>query len=387
MSPSLCYYLSTDISTLNIRVRAIDSPVSMFILNIHNHISPTFRNNKPQTIYISLVSVHVEKYKFLRDILQLIHLPRAVYNSSTSRGTNPAANVISVVMGSDRLALLIDGDNVSAKVITGVLAEIAKHGTASVRRIYGDWTQPNLGPWKRCLLEHSIQPVQQFAYTTGKNATDGAMIIDAMDLLYTGRFTGFCLVSSDSDFTRLAVRIREQGLAVYGFGEAKTPRPLISACDRFYYFHALEAVPPPPDETAPPPINPDSFIDAAVRRPVIATPQGNQAGAGVSPITAAPGPSGAATGRLDAEALRILRMAVDACAEDDGHANLATVGSYLTKQSPDFNAANYGFSKLRELAEASGILNVELVRRPNAAPICMVQLSDTSKRDKRRRLS
>lgn len=289
-------------------------------------------------------------------------------------------------MGSDRLALLIDGDNVSAKVITGVLAEIAKHGTASVRRIYGDWTQPNLGPWKRCLLEHSIQPVQQFAYTTGKNATDGAMIIDAMDLLYTGRFTGFCLVSSDSDFTRLAVRIREQGLAVYGFGEAKTPRPLISACDRFYYFHALEAV-PPPDETAPPPINPDALADAAARRPVIPAIQSNQAGAGVSPMTTAPGPSGAATGRLDAEALRILRMAVDACAEDDGHANLATVGSYLTKQSPDFNAANYGFSKLRELAEASGILNVELVRRPNAAPICMVQLSDTSKRDKRRRLS
>ncbi|KAK7698285.1 hypothetical protein SLS64_012649 [Diaporthe eres] len=295
-------------------------------------------------------------------------------------------------MGSDRLALLIDGDNVSAKVVTGVLAEIAKHGTASVRRIYGDWTQPNLGPWKRCLLEHSIQPVQQFAYTTGKNATDGAMIIDAMDLLYTGRFTGFCLVSSDSDFTRLAVRIREQGLAVYGFGDAKTPRPLISACDRFYYFHALEAVPPPPppsDEAAPPPINPDASTDAAAaaRRPVIATIQGSQAGAGVSPTITAPGPSGAATGRLDAEALRILRMAVDACAEDDGHANLATVGSYLTKQSPDFNAANYGFSKLRELAEASGILNVELVRRPNAAPICMVQLSDTAKREKRRRLS
>lgn len=290
-------------------------------------------------------------------------------------------------MGSDRLALLIDGDNVSAKVITGVLAEIAKHGTASVRRIYGDWTQPNLGPWKRCLLEHSIQPVQQFAYTTGKNATDGAMIIDAMDLLYTGRFTGFCLVSSDSDFTRLAVRIREQGLAVYGFGEAKTPRPLISACDRFYYFHALEAVPAPADETAPPTtINADALADAAARRPVAPAIQSNQAGTGVSPITA-PGPSGAATGRLDAEALRILRMAVDACAEDDGHANLATVGSYLTKQSPDFNAANYGFSKLRELAEASGILHVELVRRPNAAPICMVQLSDTSRKEKRRRLS
>lgn len=290
-------------------------------------------------------------------------------------------------MGSDRLALLIDGDNVSAKVITGVLAEVAKHGTASVRRIYGDWTLPNLGPWKRCLLEHSIQPVQQFAYTTGKNATDGAMIIDAMDLLYTGRFTGFCLVSSDSDFTRLAVRIREQGVTVYGFGERKTPRPFISACDKFHYFDALEAI--PPDE-ATPAVNADAVADAvAARRPVVPTINSVQAGAGISPTITigAPGPSGPATGKLDAEALRILRMAVDACAEDDGHANLATVGSYLTKQSPDFNAANYGFSKLRELAEASGILNVELVRRPHAAPICMVQLSDTSQREKRRRLS
>lgn len=282
-------------------------------------------------------------------------------------------------MGSDRLALLIDGDNVSAKVITGVLAEIAKHGTASVRRIYGDWTLPNLGPWKKCLLEHSIQPVQQFAYTTGKNATDGAMIIDAMDLLYTGRFDGFCLVSSDSDFTRLAVRIREQGLTVHGFGERKTPRPFISACDKFYYFHALETA--PPDEI-PPAISPD-----VASRPV-APPTGHsiQAGASDSPTTA-PAPSGAATGRLDKEALRILGKAVIACAEDDGRANLAIVGSYLAKQSPDFNAANYGFSKLRELAEASGILNVELVRLPNKAPVCWVQLSDAMQGEKRRRLS
>lgn len=120
------------------------------------------------------------------------------------------------------LALLIDGDNVSPKIVTGLLAEIANYGIASVKRIYGDWTKPNLNGWKECLLEHSIQPVQQFAYTTGKNATDGAMIIDAMDLLYTGRFSGFCIVSSDSDFARLAARIREQGVTVYGFGERKT---------------------------------------------------------------------------------------------------------------------------------------------------------------------
>lgn len=136
-------------------------------------------------------------------------------------------------MAADTLALLIDGDNASPKVISGLLAEIATYGTASVKRIYGDWTKPNLNGWKECLLEHSIQPVQQFAYTSGKNATDGAMIIDAMDLLYTGRFSGFCIVSSDSDFARLAARIREQGVTVYGFGERKTPRPFITACDKF----------------------------------------------------------------------------------------------------------------------------------------------------------
>lgn len=290
-------------------------------------------------------------------------------------------------MGSDRLALLIDGDNVSAKVITGILAEIAKHGTASVRRIYGDWTQPNLGPWKKCLLEHSIQPVQQFAYTTGKNATDGAMIIDAMDLLYTGRFDGFCLVSSDSDFTRLAVRIREQGLNVYGFGEGKTPRPLISACDKFYYFHALETV-QSIDEKPNPISSADAIADSAARRPAVQAAQGTQADVGVS-TTTAPVSSGAAAGRLDAEALRILRRAVEDCAEDDGWANLATVGSFLTKQKPDFTPANYGFRKLRELAIASGILDVKRADRPNAAPLCMVSIKDevTDGSTKRRRLS
>ena len=129
------------------------------------------------------------------------------------------------------LAVLIDADNASASVIAAVLAEVATYGTASVKRIYGDWTKPNLSGWKDELLKHSIQPIQQFSYTTGKNATDSAMIIDAMDLLYTGRFTGFCLVTSDSDFTRLAARVREQGLTVYGFGEKKTPKPFVHACD------------------------------------------------------------------------------------------------------------------------------------------------------------
>ena len=135
----------------------------------------------------------------------------------------------------DRLAVLIDADNAQPSITEGLLTEIAKYGIASVKRIYGDWTTPSLGGWKSVLLEHSIQPVQQFRYTVGKNATDTAMIIDAMDLLYTKRFDGFCLVSSDSDFTRLASRIREEGLTVYGFGEQKTPKAFVSACDKFIF--------------------------------------------------------------------------------------------------------------------------------------------------------
>ena len=229
------------------------------------------------------------------------------------------------------LALLIDGDNATPKIITGLLAEIANYGTASVKRIYGDWTKPNLNGWKECLLEHSIQPVQQFAYTTGKNATDGAMIIDAMDLLYTGRFSGFCIVSSDSDFARLAARIREQGVIVYGFGERKTPRPFITACDKFVYFDVLNTA-----------------------------GEQKEAEAVTAPKAAAakPAPAKAA---LDRAALDMLAKAVTASADEDGRANLARVGSHLAKQSPDFDARNYGFPRLSDLVEASGIVEVERI--------------------------
>lgn len=229
------------------------------------------------------------------------------------------------------LALLIDGDNATPKIITGLLAEIANYGTASVKRIYGDWTKPNVNGWKECLLEHSIQPVQQFAYTTGKNATDGAMIIDAMDLLYTGRFSGFCIVSSDSDFARLAARIREQGVIVYGFGERKTPRPFITACDKFVYFDVLNTA-----------------------------GEQKEAEAVTAPKAAAakPAPAKAA---LDRAALDMLAKAVTASADEDGRANLARVGAHLAKQSPDFDARNYGFPRLSDLVEASGIVEVERI--------------------------
>ncbi|WP_137113373.1 NYN domain-containing protein [Mesorhizobium sp. GR13] len=229
----------------------------------------------------------------------------------------------------NQLALLIDGDNASPKVIGGLLGEIANYGTASVKRIYGDWTKPSLNGWKDCLLEHSIQPVQQFAYTTGKNATDGAMIIDAMDLLYTGRFSGYCIVSSDSDFARLAARIREQGVTVYGFGERKTPRPFITACDKFVYFDVLGA--------------PGEQKDAELV---------------TAPKTAAAKPA-QAKGMLDRAALDMLTKAVTACTGEDGRAFLAHVGTHLAKQSPDFDARNYGFPRLSDLVEASGIVDVE----------------------------
>ncbi|MCP1561905.1 UNVERIFIED_ORG: uncharacterized LabA/DUF88 family protein [Methylobacterium sp. SuP10 SLI 274] len=244
-------------------------------------------------------------------------------------------------MASDTLALLIDGDNASPKIVTGLLAEIANYGVASVKRIYGDWTKPNLNGWKDCLLEHSIQPVQQFAYTTGKNATDGAMIIDAMDLLYTGRFSGFCIVSSDSDFARLAARIREQGVTVYGFGERKTPRPFITACDKFVYFDVLGAG------------------TSEAESPATAAPKPRRA------VATAPTPQPAkptvAKPVLDRTALDMLAKAVTASADEDGKANLGRVGAHLAKQAPDFDARNYGFSRLSELVEASGLVEVERI--------------------------
>lgn len=254
-------------------------------------------------------------------------------------------------MATDTLALLIDGDNASPKIITGLLAEIANYGTASVKRIYGDWTKPNLNGWKECLLEHSIQPVQQFAYTTGKNATDGAMIIDAMDLLYTGRFSGFCIVSSDSDFARLAARIREHGITVYGFGERKTPRPFITACDKFVYVDVLGGT----GSDATPVANAEKGqSDAKPAKVAVALPK-------VQPEKPKAGQGVAASGRLDQAAIVMLRKAVEASSDEDGCASLAKVGGHLAKQSPDFDARNYGYARLSDLAEASGILDVEWV--------------------------
>jgi len=221
---------------------------------------------------------------------------------------------------STKLAVLIDADNAQPAVVEGLLAEIAKYGTATVKRIYGDWTGPQLKGWKDALLKHAIQPIQQFRYTTGKNATDSALIIDAMDLLYGAKLGGFCIVSSDSDFTRLAARVREAGLVVYGFGEKKTPSPFVAACDKFIYTEILLAK--------------DDEDDAAP-------------------------PRSAALLKQDARFVNLLRGAIEASSDDSGWANLGQVGSAIAKQAPDFDARNYGYGKLSELIAASELFEIE----------------------------
>lgn len=219
-----------------------------------------------------------------------------------------------------KLAVLIDADNAQPGVVDGLMAEIANYGTANVKRIYGDWTAPGLKGWKEVLLEHSIQPIQQFAYTQGKNATDSAMIIDAMDLLYTGKFDGFCIVSSDSDFTKLASRIREAGLLVYGFGEKKTPAAFVSACDKFIYTEVLRAK---IDES-----------QAITRKTTNELKQ-------------------------DTRLIALLRNAIEASSDESGWAKLSPVGSNIAKQSPDFDPRNYGYAKLSGLIVATKLFDVE----------------------------
>ncbi|WP_454765269.1 NYN domain-containing protein [Cupriavidus campinensis] len=225
------------------------------------------------------------------------------------------------------LAVLIDADNAAPAIVEGLLAEVAKYGVAAVKRIYGDWTKPNLAGWKERLLSHSIQPIQQFRYTVGKNATDSAMIIDAMDLLYTGRFDGFCIVSSDSDFTRLASRIREQGLIVYGFGERKTPKPFVTACDKFIYSDVLRA---------------DSDADVEAEGAVAPARRRN-----TNEL------------RQDSRLVRLLQGAAQAVSDEDGWATLGGMGNHIAKQAPEFDSRNYGYGKLSELVAATNLFEVE----------------------------
>lgn len=214
-----------------------------------------------------------------------------------------------------RLAVLIDADNASAAVTKELLEEVAKYGTLTVKRAYGDWTTQNLVGWKDHLHRHAIQPMQQFAYTKGKNSTDSAFIIDAMDLLYAGNVDGFCLVSSDSDFTRLATRLREAGKVVYGFGERKTPEPFIAACDKFIFTEVLKK----------------PAAGAATQAPVQ-----------VQDIPALQG---------------LLTHAIRETLRDTGWASLAAVGGFIGKNNTSFDARNYGFSKLSDLVRKQPYLD------------------------------
>lgn len=223
-----------------------------------------------------------------------------------------------------KLAVLIDADNAQPGVVRVLLSEIAKYGTAFVKRAYGDWTGTSLKCWKEQLLQNSIQPVQQFAYTQGKNSTDSAMVIDAMDLLYTNRFDGFCLVSSDSDFTRLASRIRESGLVAYGCGERKTPKPFVTACDKFIYIENLTL-----SDTAP-------NIDRRTNMSVPATQAEDHS-----------------------YVVSLLREAVEATSDHDGWAGLSDVANLVTKRHPDFDPRSYGHRKFIELIAAIPMFEID----------------------------
>jgi len=243
--------------------------------------------------------------------------------------------------GQRRLAVLIDADNAQPSVIEGLLAEVAKYGVASVKRIYGDFTSTRATQWKQKLLEHSINPVQQFAYTSGKNATDSSLIIDAMDLMYTGRFDGICLVSSDSDFTRLAQRMREEGLTVYGFGERKTPDAFVQACDKFVYTEVLRAA-----VAAVAPAKQASTRSA--QKAVSKTPSAKSP-TDVETTTASP----IALSKPTALPLpfELLRGAIEEASDEQGWAHLGSVGNYLTKIRPDFDPRLYGHKKLSDLVK------------------------------------
>lgn len=222
-----------------------------------------------------------------------------------------------------KLAVLIDGDNIPSGYLKEMMEEIAKYGNPTIKRIYGDWTRPNLSKWKSLLLENAITPVQQYGYTSGKNATDSAMIIDAMDILYSDKVDGFCLVSSDSDFTRLATRLREAGLVVIGLGERKTPEPFIVSCDRFIYIEILKK-----DTKG-------------------STPKGGK------------GKEKEEVERITPKVIDLIASTISDLADEDGWAFMGDVGSLLQKKQPNFDSRNYGFLKLTPMIGSIGKFEIE----------------------------
>ena len=231
-----------------------------------------------------------------------------------------------IIMEKDlKLAVLIDGDNIPSAYVKEMLEEIAKYGNPTIKRIYGDWTKPTLTKWKKLLLENAITPIQQYGYTTGKNATDSAMIIDAMDILYSEKVNGFCLVSSDSDFTRLATRLREAGMNVIGIGEKKTPEPFIVACDKFIYIEILR----------------------------------NRSKESESNVTSSKSAKKSEVDKITPKVIKLIATTISDLADDDGWAFLGDVGSLLQKKQPNFDSRNYGFEKLTPLIKSIGKFEID----------------------------
>ena len=241
-----------------------------------------------------------------------------------------------------RLAVLIDADNAPRSALGDVMAEVAVYGTPTIKRIYGDWTTPNLASWKPLLLENAITPVQQYGYTTGKNSTDSAMIIDAMDILYTGQVDGFVLVSSDSDFTRLAIRLREAGKKVYGMGEKKTPNPFIVACDKFVYIEVIRSA--AQQERAE-----EAAREEPKEPPKPARRAAKKKGAEAAPP---PAPEDEPPSRVPKEIITLLADSVEMLADEDGYAPLGEVANLLVRKKRDCDPRNFGFSKLSKLVKA-----------------------------------
>ena len=226
-----------------------------------------------------------------------------------------------------RLAVLIDADNVPYSNVKGVMEEIAKYGTPTFKRIYGDWTRPIISGWKNVLLENAITPIQQYSYTSGKNSSDSALIIDAMDILYSGKVDGFCIVSSDSDFTRLALRLREAGMKVYGIGQKKTPNPFIVACDKFIY---MEIIPAFEEEEK-------TAVKTKASKPI----------------------RKASVDKLSKETIKLITSSIDDLADENGWAFLGDVGNLLLKKQPNFDPRNYGFQKLTALIRSIPTIEID----------------------------
>ena len=277
-----------------------------------------------------------------------------------------------------RLAVLIDADNAPRTALRFIMAEAAVYGNPTIKRIYGDWTSPNMSTWKPLLLEHAITPIQQYSYTTGKNATDSAMIIDAMDILYTGSCDGFVLVSSDSDFTRLATRLREAGKKVIGMGEKKTPNPFIVACDKFIYIEviraeakealakaeqeAAQAAEPAPAAKAEPAPAKETAKSAKKSRKKAVEP----APAPVSEPEPEPQPTPApAQKKVPKEVVHLIADAMDMIADEDGYVFMGELGNLLIRQQPDFDPRNYGFSKLTQLIKSIDRFEVDVRQTSN----------------------